>query len=414
MKKYAVAVVTGLAGGTASYVWSAAAPASSTLSSYFGVTKSRFAFVTGSFYGGSLFGLFFGMACLSQFGLRKVTVFSCVLLLIGTVIRLVGYQENSVGFILLLVGNAVAGLPVSMLVGIPVVVSVKWFSIMSQTIGMGLNMIATGLPSAAGYVLTAFYMTEVSQDRWIVINAVGVALALLSLILSLAIVTNEPLVASDRGSSAFVNEPLSKAAVSLFEKFNVWNSLGIVSYVMAISVSWNIQLTMESALTSTGSSRDDANFAGTYMQLAGLPGVVVAFLLADKVLSVRTVAIGFLWPCLGSVVLLGERTLVSALGTSVGSLYAYSIVAGFFLSMISPVMFTLISNAFYPLKIPTVIMYVLAQVLAIIMMEITQNVDPDIAWYVQYSVLFVAAAFASLSAYKMSLERARYVGVAVV
>ncbi len=403
-KSYAVAVVTGLASGVASLMWVSAAPAADTLQEYFHVSKLIFTMATGAFYAGTFVGVFLpGMFLMYRYDLRILVISANAFTLAGATLRVLAYPRSTTGFSLLVAGNFVGALSVPILVSIPTRVSIAWFPLVRQATAIGLCMIMSGALSILGLEVTTFLITDPSsQTNWIALNAMIAGIALATTALTLCCVGNRPVMIRSKPADRVAEMEGFRHTWRRFKQgLTLFRILAMLQYSVGIVVYWNVQLSIGPSLRDAGYTDDEAGTALTIFAAAALPGVVISVLLADRTRNIRAVSQGFWWFAMGGLLLLGFRVTGDGLGTGLGTLYIFCGIAGMFLAMISPVMYTLVSDTFYPLAaFPLLFMYVLAQVLSIAAIFAISKVDSTTAWYIQYGI-FVVPCLLSVANYRL-------------
>ncbi len=395
-RRFFVAISSGLVTGSLGFLWNSIMPASTTLIAYYGITKEQFIIPSGAIYMGALLSFMtLALPVLSRCGIRTIVIIAGSFIVSGAALRMASYQRNMMGYWFLVGGNGLAGFATPLLVGLPTRLQSQWFPYEEFVISIGMNFISSGIGGIGGFMVAALLMTDPNSTKnWWIINSIGLGYSVLVLIFAIIVIRDSPEFPPNSAARELQSQKHRSccATLKLFGKvMTPLRFIVMLIYSLATACYWNVLLSLESALSAAGYSRQVANICGIIMQLSALPGVLMICLLTDKFKATKFFSMAIWYLILLFLVLLGESVLTNKFG-SVSSVYGFAAATGFCFSSISPVYFTLAADITFPANssIVTVIMYMMAQVLSIGIVISTQSVANSTAWYIEYGLIAIS------------------------
>jgi MFS family permease len=393
--RYAVSIFAGLVSFTNSYVWVATAPAADTLSNYF--HTEIFFWASVAFGAGSAVGFVLGTIVPFRHKLRKVVLICCIFMAFAATLRVSSFSQNMTGFWILFAGNFVGGLPTTMLVGVPTRVAASWWPVGLQTVSVGLAQLVSSSGTLTGYLMVIYLMTgSGSQTNWFIVNGFLAGMVILATILALIFVKDSDhpqlKVAEDFGWDYSTEE--------LRKRSSFVNVSLLIQFALGQAVFWSIFLTLTVTLTNnSGVAQGDANNVATTLMGSVVGGVIVACVLSDQLHAILIISRVMWWPQYASLLLLGLQCM-GYISSDLNATFGLAAMAGFFLGMISPIMNTLVADAWYDLaSLPQMIMFVTAQIVSAALVGLSIALDNNTFWYILFALFAVPTLLSLFNGY---------------
>mmetsp|Transcript_3494 Transcript_3494/g.4814 ORF Transcript_3494/g.4814 Transcript_3494/m.4814 type:complete len:444 (+) Transcript_3494:1752-3083(+) len=214
----------------------------------------------------------------SKFGGLRVGVISgSVLNVLGAWIRVAGYQPNELGFAINFVGQSIAALAQTFILGVPPKVAANWFGEHERATATSIGALCNQLGVAIGFLMSPL-IAKKEEDITLLLLVQAILCSVIGVFTIIFMREKPPTVPSQTAAETKTDFKLAVKAILKEPNFLIL----LFSFGIGIGAFYAVSTMLAFIIKPAGYDENDAGILGFLFVAVGLAGAITAGVIADK------------------------------------------------------------------------------------------------------------------------------------